>query len=195
MSGCCGDDGGGRKPVRRTLAVLCTAGVIAGGLGIASHPVAAKASPPAGGDCCGGGGAAAAPAEGGHEHGAAGGQAKTAEVPAASKGLLVDLGNEKCPIMGGKPDGSTFSEWNGLRVGHCCPGCVKKFAADPAAALDGASIAWKDAAAAVKKANDAKTPEDRAAALKAIRAKWKVAREPEAPAAKPALRVALGNEK
>jgi hypothetical protein len=170
MSGCCGNDGEGRRPGRRTLTLLGVAGVLAGGLGLALTPGIARA----GGDCCGKDGAA-----------------KPADAPAEAKGLLVDLGNAKCPIMGGKPDGETWSEWNGLRVGHCCGGCVKKFAADPAAALDAAGIAWKDAAAAVKKVNDAKTPEDRALAMKELRAKWTVARED----AKPSLLVDLGNAK
>lgn len=32
--------------------------------------------------------------------------------------LLVDLGNEKCPVLGGAPDGKSYSVWNHLRIGH-----------------------------------------------------------------------------
>jgi len=33
--------------------------------------------------------------------------------------LLIDLGNENCPIMGNPVDGKTYSTWNNLRIGHC----------------------------------------------------------------------------
>ena len=95
----------------------------------------------------------------------------------APEGLLVDLGNPKCPIMGGKVDGESWSEWNGLRIGHCCPGCVEELLKDPAAALDRAKIAWQDAAAAVKKVNESKG-EERVKALAELKAKWTVVREP-----------------
>jgi hypothetical protein len=92
--------------------------------------------------------------------------------------VVVDLGNAKCPIMGGKVDGRTWSEWNGLRVGHCCGMCSGKFMAAPEKAFEKAGIDWKAAAAAIAKVNDAKTPADREAALKALRAKWTIVREP-----------------
>jgi len=181
--------------MRRTFTLLGVAGILASGVGIALLPPTRADAAPGGGGCCGGGGSPEPvdAMEGGH--GAHGAPAKPADAPAEAKGLLVDLGNEKCPIMGGKVDGKTWSEWNGLRVGHCCPMCPSKFQADPKAALEKAGIDWKAAAAAAKKVNDAKTPEDRAAALKALRAKWTVVRESEAQAAKPALLVDLGNEK
>ncbi|MCU0725487.1 MAG: hypothetical protein MUE73_06830 [Planctomycetes bacterium] len=105
----------------------------------------------------------------------------------APTGLLVDLGNERCPIMGGKVDGKTFSEWEGLRIGHCCPGCTAALAKDPAAVLDRAKVDWREAAGAVKRVNEA-TGEARTKALAELRAKWKVVREPapEAPPAAPA---------
>jgi hypothetical protein len=109
----------------------------------------------------------------------------------APKGLLVDLGNARCPIMGGKVDGESYGEWNGLRIGYCCPDCAEELAKDPAAALDRARIAWKDAAAAVKKVNEA-TGEARAKALAELKAKWTVLREP-APEAPKGLLVDLGN--
>jgi hypothetical protein len=110
---------------------------------------------------------------------------------AAGTGLLVDLGNPKCPVMGHEVDGKTWSEWNGLRIGHCCPGCIKKLAADPAAYLDKAGIEWKPTAEAVKKVNDAKG-EERVKALAELKKSFKVVRE-EAPA--PGLLVDLGNAK
>ena len=58
--------------------------------------------------------------------------------------------------MGGKINGKTWSEWNGLRVGHCCPMCTAKFAANPEQYLKQAGVDWKAAVAAVKKVNEAK---------------------------------------
>ncbi|MCK6478811.1 MAG: hypothetical protein HUU06_00045 [Planctomycetaceae bacterium] len=129
-------------------------------------------------------------AEGGHSgHGGGGSTSSTS----SGTGLLVDLANEKCPIMGGKPDGKTWSEWNGLRIGHCCGMCPAKFSADPEKSLKKAGVDWQAAAAAAQKVKDAKSEEERAAALKALRAKWKVVREPEP--LKPGLLVDLANEK
>lgn len=170
---------------RRGLAALAVIAAFAVGSSLATKDVALGVE-----GCCGGGGGheaghgsdsvpqeegKTAVAEGGHSgHGGGGSTSSTS----SGTGLLVDLANEKCPIMGGKPDGKTFSEWSGLRVGHCCGMCPGKFQADPAKALDKAGIDWKPAAAAVKKVADAKTPEDRSKALKAVASKWKVVREP-----------------
>lgn len=100
-----------------------------------------------------------------------------------AQGLLVDLGNAKCPVMGGDVDGKSYTEWNGLRVGHCCPGCSKKLLAYPEKVLADSKIEWKAAADAVK-AVDAAKGADRAKALDALKKKWKVLREPapESPA-------------
>jgi len=97
-----------------------------------------------------------------------------------TQGLLIDVGNAECPVMGGEPDGKTFSEWNGLRVNHCCPMCGKKFLANPEALLDEVAPNWRDAAAAVRAVNDAEGAE-REAKLNALREKWTVVREPAAP--------------
>jgi len=99
----------------------------------------------------------------------------------AVPGLLIDVGNTECPVMGGEPDGKTFSEWRGLRVNHCCGMCGKKFLANPEALLDEVAPNWRDAVAAVKSVNDAEG-KDRKKALSALRKKWTVVREP-APAA------------
>lgn len=134
---------------------------------------AASSTSAVAGGCCGGGGCGAEPKKDG-----------TAAAVAKSTGLLVDLGNTKCPVMGGKPDGKTWSEWNGLRIGHCCPGCRAKFGADAEKYLAGAKIDWKPAAAAAKAVDVAKGA-DRVKALAALKAKWTVLREP-APEASPA---------
>lgn len=102
--------------------------------------------------------------------------------PAAEKteavGLLIDLGNTKCPgPMGGKPDGRTFSEWDGLRIGHCCGMCPAKFMAAPERSLKQAKIEWAEAAAAVKKVNVARGAA-RTKALEELKKNWTVVREP-----------------
>lgn len=91
----------------------------------------------------------------------------------AGEGILVDLGNAKCPIMKKDVNGKTFAEWNGLRVGVCCGGCVKKILADPEKALDDAGIEWREAAELVAKANAA-TGEDREKLLAAIGKRWTI---------------------
>jgi hypothetical protein len=101
-------------------------------------------------------------------------EATAIPAPEAS-GLLVDLGNENCPVMGGAVDGKTYEEWNHLRVGYCCPGCDRKFLVDPEGVLDDAGIEWREAAAAVKKYRDASS-EHKAHALAAIEKRWKVVR-------------------
>ena len=58
--------------------------------------------------------------------------------------------------------------------------------ADPEAALKKAGIEWKDAAAAVKKVDDAKTTEEREKALKALKLKWKIVEPAKEPAKEPA---------
>lgn len=92
-------------------------------------------------------------------------------------GLLVDLGNTACPVMGGEVDGETVSEWNGMRVNHCCAGCSKRFLKDPETLLDDVSIDWRQLRDALRKYADA-DEDDRSAALDAIRARWTVVREP-----------------
>lgn len=91
---------------------------------------------------------------------------------AGGEGPLIDLGNELCPINGGAVDGETYTEWNGLRVGFCCPGCDGKFLKDPRGALEAAGIGWKDAAKAVEALRSG-SPEDR----ERVRERWKVVRE------------------
>lgn len=99
--------------------------------------------------------------------------------PIEPAGLLIDLGNEACPVMGGDVNGKTFTEWNGLRVGHCCPGCSKRFLANPEALLDEVAPDWRDAAAALKAVNEAKGAAQKKALTKLAK-KWKVVREPAA---------------
>ncbi len=40
--------------------------------------------------------------------------------PAAASEII----NTHCPVMGGEIDGETFVEWNGNKVGFCCPPCI-----------------------------------------------------------------------
>lgn len=134
--------------------------------------------------CCGGGGGGGAAHHG--EDGAKKEQDQAKSEPTKAQGLLVDLGNAKCPVMGGEPTGKLFSEWSGLRVGHCCPMCTSKFAADPQKYLDASGLDWKAAAAAVKKVEEAKGA-DRDNALAELKQKWTVVREPVAPAPKGTL--------
>ena len=37
----------------------------------------------------------------------------------------------RCPVMGGKIDSTVFTDIQGQRVFHCCPGCQEKLVADP----------------------------------------------------------------
>jgi hypothetical protein len=99
--------------------------------------------------------------------------------PKAAAGLLVELGNTSCPVMGGDVDGKTFTDWNGLRVGHCCPGCSKRFLAKPEALLDEVAPKWRAAAKAVQAVNSAKGAA-RKAALSKLAKTWNVVRQPAA---------------
>jgi YHS domain-containing protein len=185
----------------RAMAVVTSAT-----LALALGAVSVLSPTPAAADhCCGDGGSAGGAEEGGHEGGHDGGGARAADDAApshdhgtapgaadpAGPGLLVDLANAKCPVMGGKPDGRTWSEWKGLRVGHCCAMCVPKFAANPERYVKQTGADWKAALAAVEKVNAAKGA-DRERALAALKKKWTVVREGAAPA--PGLLVDLGNE-
>ncbi len=100
-----------------------------------------------------------------------------ADAPAIG-GLLIDLGNANCPVMGGEVNGKTFTEWKGLRVGHCCPGCSKSFLKNPEALLDEVAPKWRDALAAVAKAGAAKAAH-REHAIATLAKTWKVVRRPK----------------
>jgi hypothetical protein len=39
----------------------------------------------------------------------------------------VSFANEKCPIMGGKPDPELVVQWDGKTIGFCCDGCPQKW--------------------------------------------------------------------
>jgi len=96
----------------------------------------------------------------------------------AKAGLLVDLGNARCPIMGGEVDGKTYSEWNGLRIGHCCPPCITNLLAAPEKALDEAGIEWRETARRVAEAKVA-TGEKRRALLAELGKTHTIVRRPE----------------
>ena len=91
--------------------------------------------------------------------------------------LLIDLGNETCPVMGGAVDGKTYGEWNHIRVGYCCAGCDRKFLNDPEGLLDKAGIEWGEAAKAVQEYLAAKG-EHKGHVLASIRKRWTVVQEP-----------------
>ena len=101
----------------------------------------------------------------------------TPSPPKKESGLLVDLGNELCPINEGEVDGSTYVEWTGMRVGFCCPGCDTKFLDAPEASLEKAGIEWKPLHDAIEAYRDA-PPEHKAHALDRLRGRWTVVREP-----------------
>ena len=91
-------------------------------------------------------------------------------------GLLIDLENEKCPVMGGKVDGKTYTEWNGLRIGHCCPGCTEPLLADPVKLLDDMGAEWREAAKLAALANNA-TGDARAKLVAEAKERFEVVRE------------------
>ena len=45
---------------------------------------------------------------------------------------VVDLANPVCPVMGGKAKESVFTTYHGMKIRFCCPGCDRRFQADPA---------------------------------------------------------------
>ncbi len=36
-----------------------------------------------------------------------------------------------CPVLGGKIDRQVYTDYNGMRVYFCCPGCIGTFQKDP----------------------------------------------------------------
>ena len=103
-------------------------------------------------------------------------QAKRHPPPKSGAGLLVDLGNEVCPVMKNKVDAEFFVEWNHLKVGFCCPGCDKRFLKNPEKTLDDAGVEWREAAAAIKAYMDA-SDEHKAHMLMKLKQRWKVVRQ------------------
>ena len=54
------------------------------------------------------------------------------EKQAAKKDAPVELKNQThCPVMGGKIDSSAYTDIQGQRVYHCCPGCTDALKKDP----------------------------------------------------------------
>lgn len=50
----------------------------------------------------------------------------------ASKDVPVELKNQTvCPVMGGKIDSTAYTDIQGQRVYHCCPGCSGALKKDP----------------------------------------------------------------
>ena len=92
-------------------------------------------------------------------------------------GLLIDLGNKKCPVMGGDVDGTTYSKWRGLRIGHCCGCCAGSLLADPKTYLDKTGINWRKARKAIDKV-DAASGAERDKLLAELKQNWTVIRTP-----------------
>lgn len=44
---------------------------------------------------------------------------------------VIAVGNSLCPVMGGQVVQGQYFDWNGFRIGICCPGCGDAFTADP----------------------------------------------------------------
>jgi hypothetical protein len=108
-----------------------------------------------------------------HEEPSTAAEPEDTEPAPSGESLFIDLGNENCPVMGGGVDGETYTEWNGLLVGHCCPGCTEPLLENPEKILDDAGIEWREAAAAAERLRNA-TGDERQAVLAEIRKKWKV---------------------
>jgi len=53
-------------------------------------------------------------------------------LPALYKQIYPQSVQIKCPIMGGIVNPEVFTEYKGQRIYYCCPGCDKKFKAEPA---------------------------------------------------------------
>ncbi len=53
-------------------------------------------------------------------------------LPAVYKQIYPQSVQTQCPVMGGDVDPKVFTEYEGRRIGFCCKGCDKKFAAAPA---------------------------------------------------------------
>lgn len=51
----------------------------------------------------------------------------TAPAPAA----VVDLANPTCPVMGGQAKEGVSTTYHGMKIRFCCPGCDRRFQADP----------------------------------------------------------------
>ena len=44
---------------------------------------------------------------------------------------IIDLKNETCPVMGGKALPDVYTDYEGVRIHWCCPGCDSTFKKDP----------------------------------------------------------------
>ncbi|MHC4847013.1 MAG: hypothetical protein ACYTEG_00990 [Planctomycetota bacterium] len=102
---------------------------------------------------------------------------KMQQPPPKGTGLLIDLGNQKCPIGGDAVDGTTYGEWNNLRVGFCCPGCDTRFLKEPEASLEKMGIEWRELSVAVARYHAAPSAHKQHE-LAALRKRWNVIREP-----------------
>ena len=62
---------------------------------------------------------------------AAGGDDESRMSAPPDKAPIIDLKNEKCPVMGGKAQADVYTDYQGVRIHWCCPGCDRTFMKDP----------------------------------------------------------------
>lgn len=58
-------------------------------------------------------------------------QAGETEKEAVKEAVPTFKNQTNCPVMGGKIDSSVFTDIQGQRVYHCCPGCISALKKDP----------------------------------------------------------------
>lgn len=65
--------------------------------------------------------------------------------PGAVAGVIIDLANPECPVMGNSAHETVYTDWKGLRVRFCCSGCDEDFLEDPGALLRDQGIEFEQA--------------------------------------------------
>ncbi len=60
--------------------------------------------------------------------------AETAKEAEAENANLIE--QKLCPVMGGEINKELYTEYQGKKVYFCCPGCEKKFKAEPEKYMD-----------------------------------------------------------
>jgi YHS domain-containing protein len=49
----------------------------------------------------------------------------------AGSALAKEIQQATCPVMGGKPVETVYTDYQGKRIYFCCPGCIDIFNKDP----------------------------------------------------------------
>ncbi|MCR4317759.1 MAG: hypothetical protein NUW37_15565 [Planctomycetes bacterium] len=55
----------------------------------------------------------------------------SAETQETEASPVIDLGNAKCPVLGGNVNKNVFTDFEGFRIYFCCPGCDRRLKANP----------------------------------------------------------------